>query len=215
MNPMQDIHVRARHGGLASATHAKYFASKAFAERIRFEGEQGERDRVEMVLYMLEHVALDPIDLARGMGLLSRGVVALVFFGWCSPVPFMEPSAADVDRIRKAVERNVQGPLYAAALRVLKWRKRMPAGERGREKVLAHMRAGMTWPTGRGELARQETERLVGILNAKADAMRDLRLTRLARLRAAAGPREAGWTMFMHAMAVAVLTPASESEQVH
>jgi|JI9StandDraft_2_1071091.scaffolds.fasta_scaffold256414_1 hypothetical protein len=214
MNPLQDIHVRARDGRLAIETHAEYFASPAFAERIQFGGDRGVADQVAMVLYMLQNIALDPHDLERGVSALGRGVVHLRFFGWSNPVTMLElEDADDLERIRSAVAENATGPLFEAAKRALKWRARQGKGERGRDAVLSRMRQAMAWPTGRDEASRAETERLVKALHAKADAMRDRRRERLAVLSRAAGPQRAGWTDFLNAMAVAVLAP--ESDQRH
>lgn len=214
MNPLQDIHVRAREGRLPFNTHGEYFASTAFVDRIQFRGERGVADQVAMVLYMLQNVALDPNDLARGLSALDRGVVHLHFFGWSSPVTMLVlDNAAYLERIRSAVAENAAGPLFRAAKRVLKWRGRQGKGERGRDAVMDGIRQAMAWPMGRDEASRAETQRLVCILHAKADALRDRRRVRLEALRRAAGPKQICWTDFLNAMAVAVLAP--ESDQRH
>lgn len=202
MNAMQDIHVRARQGSLAGHAHESYLASEAFAQRLAFVGEQGVADKVAMVLYMLKHVALDPRQLDSGLAALERGTVHLNFFGWSNPVPMLEVHRAeDLESIRQAVKANAGGALFRAALRVIKWRGRQAAGERGRNAVMARVRAGIVWPTGRDDASRQEQERLVALLNTRADALRDRRRTRMAALSGAAGPRSAGWTEFLAAMA--------------
>lgn len=215
MNPMRDIYVRAVNGGLSIGTHRDYFASEEFAERIKFQGEQGKADQVAMTVYMLKRVALSPFNVAEGRRWLDKGVVNLTFFGWSNPVTMLSldgvEDAQDLDRIREAFRANFEGPLYAAALRVIAWRSRYGKGEKAREKIVRRMRNDMQWPTGRDDEAREEASRMAALLDAKADALRSLRHERLARLTDAAGPKARSWTEFLESMAQAALMPKSET----
>lgn len=208
MEALVTIAHRAHYRSLPPGMDAAYFASEAFRQRMCATGPQALRDRVAMVLYCLQRIAVDPREIEHTRALLARGVVSLGLFGWACPVPWLElPEGEDLDRIRAAFDSNTAGPLVDAARRVLKWRARAGAREGHEEICVQRVRQAMPWP--QGSTSDDELQRALvrSAIEAKRLQVRERRNRRLAMLAAAAGPRATGWTDFLEQMARDVLSP--------
>lgn len=227
-SPFNFLHTRARDAmGIAVSPEEvrarKMLASESFQSLIAAihdgRDQAGHDGRLALSLAMLDRVALDPRDVDETLEMMQRGHVVLRFFGMSSPVTWFDVSVGSEDhqRLLRALERNIHGPLVRAARRVLRvrdWRRNMLALER-EELIVKRMRSQIAWPEHPGraapkaDLARYEQDRqqCQRQLDEKAQQLRELRQRRVAALASAACSGHGDWHSLCLDLTYSVLLP--------
>ncbi len=146
---------------------------------------------LRVMIFMLSKVALEPTITYQQKQDLEQGLVRLQFFGVSNPVPCFVASRSDPDfgLMLAAIDRNLAGPLMAAAKRVLKWTSpaRRIKGLAREAAIMKCYRESMSFPVAdawRG--FSEENKRLLGLMEQKRRAIRSKRQERLAILQTAA-----------------------------
>jgi hypothetical protein len=216
MNPFYIVGEAAKEGRLPQSMDAAYYASEAFYERIRFEGRTGTGDQLAVLLFMLRHVALDPLTAINTWQHLGRGLVWLQFYGVCNPVPMLElpVGSAELGMMKEAVEVNLNcdGPLAKAAARVARRRAGLSRRHAQERQVIDRLCKSLTWPgpaeyAANRDLALEAQRTLSGILDDKRAQLRDRYRTRSAVLLRGVMPGITSWTDLMVQVTKAVFKP--------
>lgn len=215
MTPFIIIHSRAKNVTLDSSTVA-YFASPEFGTRIAFNGEQGLRDKLNITLYLLARLALDPRGIDDMQAHLSRGTVLLRYFGISNPVPLFELEVGSVELgvLKAAVTANSVSRMVDAANRVRAWRtgEKSCSRHKHEEAVMGRLRESLAWPDRKAyeanpEKAREAHTQLAATMDMKLLMLRQRRGLRLARLAQATAPSVKDWTGLLEDIALQVLPP--------
>lgn len=214
MNPFYIVGVAAKDGRLPESMDAAYYASEAFYERIRFEGRTGAGDKLAALLFMMQHVALDPREASTDRKYLDNGVVWLKFFGVANPVPMDELpiGSAELGMVKEAVDINRNGPLGKAAARVIRRRANLSRRHVQEDRVLDRLRKSLPWPSPADfsknpDAAREAQSGLIAVLDDKCAQLRDRYQTRVATLARATMPGIASWTELLIQLTTATFRP--------
>lgn len=215
MSPFLTVRVRAMNNLLCAnaRAHAHYLASEEFLKRIDLEGPQGHSDRVAIVLYMLDCVALSPRDLSMSEVFLAAGCVHLQFFGVSNPVPIFSVSIGSVEhkKITEAVYANKTSRMFSAAVRLRKHREtdKVRAYSRMENAQMDMAGSKLHWPSSKSDFSDEAVVRDTHksnqmVLDERIRAIRDLRHRRLAGIASTAAPGARNWTQFIEDAAVNV-----------
>lgn len=214
MNPFNIVRVAAKDGHLAALPQAKYFASEEYQQRTEFKGELGVADSVQVQLYLLQHIALQPAEVETMRTLLMAGCVTLRFFGVSNPIPLfsVEEGGAQHQQLLDAFQANLSSRKFKAALRVLKWREWPRAGRRNRVEQFMRNRVldENPWPSQAEWNASEQTAsaRYAEIhdkLGAVTESVRGRRNARLAILANATSEAPASGTDMLVDLSVKTL----------
>lgn len=217
MNEFYTISIHASEGRLLDTIDSQYYASDEFRQRSALKGPDAVSDQLAVTHYLLAKMALDPREKKKTAEYLDKGVVLLRFFGISNPVGWLEidPLGAEMARLRLAIDVNLASTMNKAAHRVLKWRRSL-GRERQVDAVMDQFRITLPWPDAAAHKAnsgkaREETDALIDVMNAKRVALRERRRTRLAALSRATAPTVANWMTLIQDIAINVLTPDGDA----
>lgn len=205
MNPFHIICNRATEGSLKQNVNAEYWASPEFRARVEFEGDQGLLDRVNITLFMLKVMALDPKYAAPLLEKSSElAVMHLNFFGVSNPFPiFYVPVGSKYHTdLLVAIKENMASRMFHAANRVRHWRDRSTLRSAHEDAIWKKQVAKLDLPTPADykidrEAASKRSDELYAQVRAHVAGVRSLRNTRLAVLSRAASPGVESWIDFL------------------
>lgn len=194
-----------------------YAQSDAFKARLRFDGPDALQDQVQVALYLLGRLALDPLEIAAVQLMLRQGIVILNYYGASNPVPHFEVSVGSVahSRLLAAVNANLASEMFKAAQRVRKQRQPAVRNRRAKQEgcVLDKLRKTLPWPAGDGWGTPLSAE-VQGLRDAssarleeKIRELRDRHQRRIARLEAATAPGMTSWMALLDDIAQHLLSP--------
>lgn len=216
MNAFYQVAIAAKENRLpdVSAEAQAYYASDAFAERSRLIGPTSEDDAVRVLLFMLQHVAVDPRDDERTRLLLEGGIACIAFWGVCNPIPMVTVHQGSTNHraLLDAYNANLKGPFARALTRLRRRRARLWEQSVFREAMYRRYYDAQPWPTPADfkadpEQARQQ-QGLLGLeCQAYQKGLADRYATRLSKLNRATCPRYISWHDLILGIALNVLTP--------
>lgn len=218
MNPFNVIHVLAREQRLpgVSAELAAYYASPAFRERSQLTGPSGTDDATRVLLFMLQHVAVDPRDDERNRVLLSSGFACLGFWGVSNPVPAVTvvPGSDNHKKLLAAYDANRKGPFARALTRVRRRRAQFWQQSMFRDAMARRFYDALPWPTAaefkaNSEQAKQNRELLAQQYHQYKKQLVDRYASRMAILSHATCPQYRSWTDLIQGIALNVFLPPS------
>lgn len=209
MNPFNPILAR---------TPAGYHQSQAFRERTMFTGPGASKDSVNVVLWMLQRIALDPRDVQEALAYLDKSVLYLKFFQVSTPlIPLTAiEDMDDVQKLRQAILVNSQSKMVKAAVRTRELRflraahcSKMVKAEKKR------FHDSLAWPVSEDfkearERAQELQDSLIQNYHRVSDEIRQRRLNRLNRISQASAPGGLNWHELIQAICQEVLTEQSD-----
>lgn len=214
MNPFHTICISATEGSLKNHVNAAYWASPEFRARVEFNGDQGLQDRVNITLFMLKSVALDPKYATQLLEKSSElAVMHINFFGVSNPFPiFYVPVGSQYHLdLLAAIKENMESRMFHAANRVRHWRDRSTLRSAHERAIWDNHVAKHDMPTPADykinrEAASKRSEEIYAQIRVHVAHVRDLRNTRLAMVSQAASPGVKGWTDFLVSISENALT---------
>lgn len=216
MNAFYQVAIAAKENRLPGVSGAAqdYYASAAFYERIKFVGPAGQADQLEILLFMLRHIAVDPRDNERTRLLLTGGCACVQFWGVANPVPMLHVPVGSPGHVAltHAYELNVSGPLARGVSRVRRRRSRLIERNRQLDTVHGEFYDNLPWPTTEdfkadAEHARAQQQVLGEQSRARRAQLVDRYQTRMAALSRATCPMFESWTDLVNGIAIQVLAP--------
>lgn len=221
MNDFNIVSIRALEGRLPADADADaaYYASDAFRQRSDLVRQEDTTDKLAVLHYLLERIALDPRELQRMRKSLCTGLVNLHFFGWVNPVNlfYLSPNTPEHAQLTQAIERNVASNKFRAAKHALRWRSLEKSFARQRHEDARDKAFLAKHPWATAEERKQDpaaakardAERLK-LADVELRRIREMRNTRLARISAMAAPGLHSYHDLLQDIALNVLTPPRE-----
>lgn len=201
--------------GHLSDAQRDFLLSDHFRELIRFEGDVGRENKLNIIRYILQVTALRPD--ADVMSCINKGFIHLDLFGVAMPIHTLDIALTPAEQreLALAAETNLKSKMVKAARLTQKARSRHTQDELFVRTLAANKAKSLPFCSAADykenpEYARTRDEENRKIVNVYADRVRHNRQVRRARISNVACPGVANWLMFLRNIALDVLAPSAK-----